>query len=103
MARWQGTTAARGYGTAHQAERERRLKQYQPGDLCAEGGEPMTWWPLTVARRYLDLAHDHANGGYLDGLSCSTCNRAEGGARGGKARARARPRPSRPFTTSRAW
>jgi hypothetical protein len=101
MPRYQGTTTARGYGGRHQAERERRLKQYQPGDPCARGGEPMTW-PLSVARRYVDLPHDHANGGYLPGLACRAHNRAEGGARGGKARARKR-RPSRPFTTSRAW
>jgi hypothetical protein len=99
MPRYQGTTTARGYGSAHQAERERRLRLYRPGDPCAMGGEPMTWWPLSVARRYVDLPHDHANGGYLDGLACRTHNRAEGASRGN----RMRPRKPRPFTTSRAW
>lgn len=98
MARWQGTTTARGYGTAHQAERARRLNAYQPGDTCAIGGEPMTW-PMPLARRYLDLPHDHANGGYLDGLSCRRHNRGEGASRGN----RMRPRKPRPFATSRAW
>jgi hypothetical protein len=69
------STSSRGYGAQHQAERERRLAAYQPGDQCNMGGEPLRWWPLAVARRYLDLAHDHANGGYLPGLACRRHNR----------------------------
>ena len=99
MARYQGSTTERGYGSQHQQLREQRLRQYQPGDLCAEGGEPLTWWPLSVARRYLDLPHDHDNGGYLPGLSCRKHNRGEGASRGN----RMRPRRPRPFATSRAW
>ena len=69
--RWarKGTTTSRGYGHAHQAERERRLRQYKPGDPCAHCGQPMTWWPLTVARRYIDLPHTPTATGYLPGLA----------------------------------
>ena len=87
-----GTTAARGYGNVHQAERERRLKQYRPGDRCAHGGEQMWWWPLTVARRYLDLPHTADRTGYLPGLSCRKHNRADGAMRGNRMR-----------STVRAW
>ena len=88
--RWRGTTAQRGYGTAHQAERERRLRQYRPGDLCAHGGEQMWWWPLSVARRYLHLPHTADRTGYLPGLSCAKHNLADGAIRGNKMRATVR-------------
>jgi len=80
--RWarRGTTEQRGYGSSHRALRERRLLLYRPGDPCAIGGEP-----LTVAARWLDLAHDHVNGGYL-GLACRRHNRGEGATRGNRMR-----------------
>lgn len=81
-----GTTAERGYHYAHQRERERRLATYRPGDLCAHGGEPMLWWPLSLARRYLDLPHTADRSGYLPGLSCRRHNRAEGATRGNRQR-----------------
>ena len=73
-----GTTTQRGYGTAHQAERTRRLRQYRPGDLCAHCGQPITWWPLKVARRYIDLPHTADRSGYLPGLAHRSCNRRDG-------------------------
>jgi hypothetical protein len=78
--RWarRGTTTQRGYGSPHQAERERRLLRYRPGDICAHGGERMTWWPLAVARRFLDLPHNADRSGYLPGLACRRHNRADG-------------------------
>ena len=88
--RWHGKTADRGYGHTHQAERERRLRIYRPGDICVIGGEHMPWWPLSIARRFLDLAHDHVNGGYLPGLACRRHNRGEGAARGNRMRGQAR-------------
>ena len=88
--RWRGTTAQRGYDHQHRAERERRLAQYRPGDLCAHGGEPLTWWPLAVARRYLDLPHTADRSGYLPGLSCRRHNRADGAIRGNRMRGRVR-------------
>lgn len=96
--RWQGTTAARGYGHAHQAERERRLAMYRPGDTCAHGGEPLPYWPLEVARRYLDLPHTADRAGYLPGLACRRHNRADGARRGNAKRGK----PQR-WRTSRAW
>ena len=88
--RWHGTTAQRGYGSGHQSERERRLRQYRPGDICAHGGEPLPYWPLTVARRYLDLPHTADRTGYLPGLSCRKHNRADGAIRGNRMRGRVR-------------
>ena len=85
-----GTTTQRGYGSAHQAERERRLPLYRPGDICAHGGEQMWWWPLAVARRFLDLPHNADRSGYLPGLSCRRHNRGEGATRGNRMRGLAR-------------
>ena len=86
MARWRGKTTERGYGWPHVRERERRLKQYRPGDRCAHGGEPLLWWPLSLARPFLDLPHTADRTGYLPGLSCRRHNRAEGAARGNRQR-----------------
>lgn len=90
--RWarKGTTAQRGYDHRHQAERERRLLAYRPGDICAHGGEPMLWWPLAFARRFLDLPHNADRSGYLPGLSCRRHNRAEGATRGNQMRGQIR-------------
>jgi hypothetical protein len=78
--RWarKGTTTQRGYGSAHQAERNRRLKQYKPGDLCAHCHQAMTYWPLSVARRYMDLPHTADRSGYLPGMAHRRCNRRDG-------------------------
>lgn len=78
--RWarKGSTTARGYGRPHQAERKRRLAAYKPGDPCAHCGQPMTYWPLSVARRYLDLPHTADRSGYLPGLAHRYCNRRDG-------------------------
>lgn len=68
------------YGPAHRRARAWHVARYRIGDPCAIGGEP-----LTVPARYLDLAHDHANGGYL-GLACRPHNRGEGATRGNRMR-----------------
>ena len=80
MQRWarRGSTEQRGYGGAHKALREQRLLAYRPGDLCAHGRERLTWWPLSVARRFLDLPHNADRSGYLPGLACRTHNRQDG-------------------------
>lgn len=83
MPRVSGSAAQRGYGPAHQAERKRRLAAYRPGDLCAMGGEPLPY-PRAIAHDWLDLPHDHINGGYLPGLSCRAHNRADGAQRGNR-------------------
>lgn len=81
MARWTGTTTERGYGNLHQRLRKQRLAAYRPGDICAHGGEAMWWWPLALARRFLDLPHTADRSGYLRGLSCRYHNRSDGGKR----------------------
>jgi hypothetical protein len=98
--RWgrKGSTEDRGYGHGHRTERERRLLAYRPGDRCAHGGEPMTWWPLSVARQHLDLPHNADRSGYLPGLSCRRHNRQEGAVRGNRMRGRGQP-----WRASRAW
>lgn len=100
MQRWarRGTTEQRGYGHAHRTERERRLSAYRQGDICAHGGEPLRWWPVSVARRFLDLPHNADRSGYLPGLSCRRHNRAEGATRGNQQRGRARA-----WQSARRW
>ena len=97
--RWarKGNTAQRGYGSQHQAERERRLARYKPGDLCAHGGEPLTW-PREIAREWLDLPHKADRTGYLSGLSCRFHNRQDGAIRGNQQR-----RPAKTWTSARSW
>jgi hypothetical protein len=99
LQRWarKGNTTARGYGAAHQAERERRLARYKPGDICAHGGEPLMW-PREIARRWLDLPHNATRTGYLPGLSCRFHNRQEGAQRGNRQRAK----PGR-WVSARQW
>ena len=96
--RWRGTTTERGYGNTHQRERERRLQQYRPGDYCTHGGEQMWWWPLRIARQFLDLPHTPDRSGYLPGLSCRRHNRAEGAIRGNRQRGM-----TTAWRTGRAW
>jgi hypothetical protein len=73
-------SSATEYGGEHARLRSLAVAAYRIGDPCAIGGEP-----LTVAARWLDLAHDHVNGGYL-GLACRFHNRSEGATRGNRRR-----------------
>jgi hypothetical protein len=98
VARWKGTTTQRGMGSHHQRLREQRLALYRPGDICVHGGEAMWWWPLAVARQYLDLPHTADRSGYLPGLSCRYHNRAEGATRGNHMRSVASV-----WRTARRW
>jgi hypothetical protein len=79
MARFRGSRGTV-YGGAHIRARRLAVAEYRPGDPCAIGGEP-----LRVPAAFLDLAHDHVNGGYL-GLACRRHNRAEGASRGNRMR-----------------
>jgi len=101
--RWarNGTTAQRGYGAGHQAERQRRLARYRPGDPCAHCGQPITWWPLATARKYVDLPHNADRTGYLPGLAHRSCNRADGAIRGNRARSPAAA--ARGWAAARQW
>ena len=87
MATVKAKTAARGYGSQHKAERERRLARYRPGDICAHGGEQIWWWPLRVARQFIDLPHTADRTGYLPGLACRKHNRGDANRRRGVVRA----------------
>lgn len=100
--RWTGSTTARGYGSPHQTLRAQRLAAYRPGDRCAIGGEPLNWWPVDVARKFIDLPHDHVNGGYLDGLACRNHNRGEGAARRNRMRGQQRAAAKTTARTIRA-
>ena len=84
-----GTTTQRGYGSRHQAERERRLRLYKPGDMCAHCGQPILW-PPSVVRRFVDLPHTPDRSGYLPGLAHRACNRADGARHGNRMRGLAR-------------
>lgn len=100
--RWTGTTTQRGYGHRHQAERERRLLAYRPGDLCAHCGQPITW-PPGVARRYVDLPHTADRTGYLPGLAHRRCNRADGQAKTTAILNARRGTPARTWQSARQW
>ena len=64
----------------------------------------MTWWPLAVARRYIDLPHADDRSGYLPGLAHRYCNRRDGAVRGNRMRARSPVRTvPLPLRTSRRW
>jgi len=63
-----GSSAQRGYGSAHRAERERQLAAFTPGQACARCGRPMN------TADEVDLDHDASRTGWL-GLSHSGCNR----------------------------
>jgi hypothetical protein len=95
MAAVKAKTAARGYDSRHRAERERRLAAYRPGDVCAHCGRPITWWPLKVARQYIDLPHTIDRSGYLPGLAHRSCNRGEPNRR--------RASKTRTWAQSRLW
>ena len=80
--RWarRGSTEQRGYGTAHRAERKRRLAMFRPGDPCARCGLPM----YGPAER-IDLGHTADRTAYT-GLEHRSCNRGEGARRGNRMR-----------------
>ncbi len=68
------------YDGRHRRARSLAVARYRIGDPCAIGAEP-----LLVAAEFLDLAHDHVNGGYL-GLACQAHNRGEAATRGNRQR-----------------
>lgn len=97
MARWQGKTADRGYGSKHQALRNRLLRAWRPGDPCARCGQPMMYrWLLVNGRRVsaIDLGHADGKAAYA-GLEHRACNRRDG-QRKTTAILRARGRPLTP-------
>lgn len=84
-----GTTARRGYGAAHQAERERQVAAFVPGQPCARCGQPIA----TVDDA--DLGHDDTDRSRYRGLEHRRCNR------GAPSRRRRKPGRSQPAASSR--
>ena len=81
MARYQGSTTARGYGSQHQALRARLLAAWRPGQPCARCGQPMNyrWTTDRTGRKVsaIDLGHNDQRTGYT-GLEHRVCNRRDG-------------------------
>lgn len=71
------SSTARGYGTAHQAERKRRLKQHDEHSPCGRCGRP-----LGPDRRRWHLPHNADRSGYEPGFWCAPCNLGDGAKRG---------------------
>lgn len=71
-----GSTATRGYASAHQRLRERWQRRIDRGDIvhCPTCGARITGTDW-------QLGHDHVRGGYL-GPQCTPCNTGDGGRRG---------------------
>jgi hypothetical protein len=112
VARPLGKTAARGYGAAHQRERERLRPSVEAGEaVCTE---PICVLERLGATRWIppgapwDLAHDRHTGGY-HGPAHRRCNRAEGARwkellRRGIALTQPAPRTKRrPTAADRRW
>lgn len=87
MARYYGSSAERGYGTAHQKLRRVLMKAWRPGDPCARCGRPM--WD----KKRIDLGHTDDRTGYR-GLEHAYCNRRAGA--GNANRAGRQPKRIRP-------
>ena len=81
MARYQGSTTQRGYGSQHQALRSRLLAQWKPGQPCARCGQPMwhRWMLDSTGRKVsaIDLGHADDRSRYT-GLEHRACNRRDG-------------------------
>ncbi len=94
--RWarKGSTEQRGYGTAHRAERKRRLDRWRPGDPCARCGLPM-YGPASM----IDLGHTPDRTAYT-GLEHRSCNRGEGARRGNRMRGATM---AQPWRAARPW
>lgn len=84
MARYNGTTAQRGLGADHQADRKRLLAMHRDGDPCWRCGQPM------YKSQPLDRDHivDRALGGAAGPavLAHTSCNRSAGAKLGNQLR-----------------
>jgi uncharacterized C2H2 Zn-finger protein len=68
-----GSTAQRGYGSAHQRKRAELVAAFVPGQPCARCGRP-------IARAEdADLGHTDDRSGYRGLEHAAECNRAAGG------------------------
>jgi len=76
MARYRGTTAQRGLGTAHQADKKRLKALHRDGDPCWRCGQPMYKWQDLDRDHIVDRALGGANGPAV--LAHASCNRSAG-------------------------
>ena len=87
MARVNGTTTQRGYGSAHQRERAKWKPIVEAGQAncwrCGKWLHPLLPW---------DLGHVDGDRTRYAGPECRKCNRGTAAARGNRSRARKRPR-----------
>lgn len=95
--RQQAPTTARGYGSAHQAERKRRLPHYTEHSPCGRCGRP-----LGPDRKLWHLPHNAARTGYEPGFWCAPCNWADGAKRG-SIRANAKQKAKRLGASPLRW
>jgi|SRR5216684_155039 len=87
MARYRGTTAQRGLGTAHIADKKRLLAMHRDGDPCWRCGQPMYKWQSLDRDHLVDRALGGAQGPAV--LAHTACNRAAGARLGNQLRPRA--------------
>lgn len=76
MARYRGTTAERGLGTEHMADKKRLLAQHRDGDPCWRCGQPMFKAQALERDHVIDRAHGGHDGPAV--LAHRSCNRAAG-------------------------
>ena len=93
MARWTGTTAQRGLGSGHVADKKRLMAFHRDGDLCWRCGQPMYKWQELDRDHVVDRALGGTQGPAV--LAHASCNRSAGARLGNKLQ----PRPR--FTTGR--
>lgn len=76
MARYRGTTAQRGLGADHQADKKRLLARHRDGDPCWRCGGPMYKWQALDRDHVVDRALGGATGPAV--LAHASCNRSAG-------------------------
>jgi hypothetical protein len=76
MARYRGTTAQRGLGADHQADKKRLVAQLRDGDPCWRCGRPMYKWQALDRDHVVDRALGGAAGPAV--LAHASCNRSAG-------------------------
>jgi hypothetical protein len=91
MARYRGTTAQRGLGADHQADKKRLLAQHRDGDPCWRCGGPMYKWQALDRDHVVDRALGGATGPAV--LAHASCNRSAGARLGNQLRPLNAPRP----------
>jgi hypothetical protein len=91
MARYRGTTAQRGLGAAHVADRKRLLARHRDGDPCWRCGQPMYKWQELDRDHVVDRALGGTTGPAV--LAHRSCNRSAGARLGNQLRPLNAPRP----------